>query len=108
MHRLKFWVFLPIALIFGCSDQLFQSNPSVAKPSPAVVKQTSPTLLAKASWASLCYSARAAINAVCFNGGNSGHKDAARDAQNSAANCLKYAWNKRCVGIPRRKIPKAK
>ncbi|WP_375514743.1 CAP domain-containing protein [uncultured Nostoc sp.] len=42
MRRLKFWVFLPIALIFGCSDQLFQSNPSVAYSNPAVVPQTSP------------------------------------------------------------------
>ncbi len=45
MRRLKFWVFLPIALIFCCSDQLFQSNPSVAYSNPAVVPQTSPTLL---------------------------------------------------------------
>ena len=30
MRRIKFWVFLPITLIFGCSDQLFQSSPSVA------------------------------------------------------------------------------
>ncbi|MBN3961130.1 CAP domain-containing protein [Nostoc sp. NMS8] len=50
MRRMKFWVFLPIALILGCSDQLLQSNPSVAKPNPAV--QTSPTLLAKASYLS--------------------------------------------------------
>lgn len=47
---MKFWVFLPIALILGCSDQLFQSNPSVANPNPAL--QTSPTLLAKASYLS--------------------------------------------------------
>ncbi|MEH2124635.1 CAP domain-containing protein [Nostoc sp.] len=52
MRRMKFWVFLPIALIFGCSDQLFQSNPSVANSNPAVVEQTSPTLLAKASYLS--------------------------------------------------------
>ncbi|MEH2434829.1 MAG: CAP domain-containing protein [Nostoc sp.] len=44
MRRLKFWVFLPIGLIFGCSDQLFQSNRSVAYSNPAVVPQTSPTL----------------------------------------------------------------
>ncbi|MCC5666070.1 CAP domain-containing protein [Nostoc sp. CHAB 5784] len=44
MRRMKFWVFLPIALIFGCSDQLFQFNPSVAYSNPAVVPQTSPTL----------------------------------------------------------------
>ncbi|MCC5598839.1 CAP domain-containing protein [Nostoc favosum] len=44
MRRMKFWVFLPIALIFCCSDQLFQSNPSVAYSNPAVVPQTSPTL----------------------------------------------------------------
>ncbi|MBG1264884.1 CAP domain-containing protein [Nostoc commune] len=44
MRRMKFWVFLPIALIFGCSDQLFQSNSSVAYSNPAVVSQTSPTL----------------------------------------------------------------
>ncbi|RCJ36732.1 serine protease [Nostoc punctiforme NIES-2108] len=52
MRRMKFWVFLPIFLIFGCSDQLFQSNPSVANSNPAVVEQTSPTLLAKASYLS--------------------------------------------------------
>ncbi|MEH2146917.1 CAP domain-containing protein [Nostoc sp.] len=52
MRRMKFWVFLPIALIFGCSDQLFQSNPSVANSNPAIVEQTSPTLLAKASYLS--------------------------------------------------------
>ncbi|MEH2356141.1 CAP domain-containing protein [Nostoc sp.] len=52
MRRMKFWVFLPIALIFGCSDQLFQSNPSVANSNPVVVEQTSPTLLAKASYLS--------------------------------------------------------
>ncbi|MEH2378390.1 MAG: CAP domain-containing protein [Nostoc sp.] len=45
MHLMKFWVFLPIALIFGCSNQLFQS-------SPAVVQPASPTLLAKASYLS--------------------------------------------------------
>ncbi|MCC5654293.1 CAP domain-containing protein [Nostoc sp. XA013] len=44
MRRMKFWVFLPIALIFGCSDQLFQSNSSVAYSNPALVPQTSPTL----------------------------------------------------------------
>ncbi len=52
MRPIKFWVFLPIALIFGCSDQLFQSNPSIANPNPTVVQQTSPTLLAKASYLS--------------------------------------------------------
>ncbi|MBG1243613.1 CAP domain-containing protein [Nostoc sp. NZL] len=52
MHRIKFWVFLPVALIFGCSNQLFQSSPSVANSNPAVVKPTSPTLLAKASYLS--------------------------------------------------------
>ncbi|MEH2044358.1 CAP domain-containing protein [Nostoc sp.] len=50
MHRMNFWVFLPITLILGCSNQLLQSNPSVANPNPAV--QTSPTLLAKASYLS--------------------------------------------------------
>ncbi|MEH2242316.1 CAP domain-containing protein [Nostoc sp.] len=44
MRRLKFWVFLPIGLIFGCLNQLFQSNQSVAYSNPAVVPQTSPTL----------------------------------------------------------------
>ncbi|MEA5624256.1 CAP domain-containing protein [Nostoc sp. UHCC 0251] len=52
MHRIKFWVFLPVALIFGCSNQLLQSSPSVANSNPAVVKTTSPTLLAKASYLS--------------------------------------------------------
>ena len=42
MRRLKIWVFLPIALIFSCLDQLFQSNSSVANSNPAVVSQTSP------------------------------------------------------------------
>ncbi|MBN4003433.1 CAP domain-containing protein [Nostoc sp. LPT] len=51
MRRLNFWVFLPITLILGCSNQLLQSNPSVANSNPAV--QTSPTLLAKASYLSL-------------------------------------------------------
>ncbi|AVH71325.1 CAP domain-containing protein [Nostoc sp. 'Lobaria pulmonaria (5183) cyanobiont'] len=50
MRRMNFWVFLPITLILGCSNQLLQSNPSVANPNPAV--QTSPTLLAKASYLS--------------------------------------------------------
>ncbi len=49
MHRIKLWVFLPVALIFGCSNQLFQSSPSVANSNPALVQPTSPTLLAKAS-----------------------------------------------------------
>ncbi|HYX17829.1 MAG TPA: CAP domain-containing protein [Nostoc sp.] len=44
MRRMKLWVFLPIALIFGYSDQLFQSNSSVAYSNPALVPQTSPTL----------------------------------------------------------------
>lgn len=52
MRRMKFWVFLPVALIFGCSDQLFQSKPSGANSNPAVVEQTSPILLAKASYLS--------------------------------------------------------
>ncbi len=52
MHRIKFWVFLPVTLIFGCSNQLLQSNPSVANSNPAVVKPSSPTLLAKASYLS--------------------------------------------------------
>ncbi|MBN3898089.1 MAG: CAP domain-containing protein [Nostoc sp.] len=52
MHRIRFWVFLPVTLIFGCSNQVFQSNPSVTKSNPAVVKPASPTLLAKASYLS--------------------------------------------------------
>ncbi len=52
MRRMNFWVFLPITLILGCSNQLLQSNPSVANSNPAVVEQTSPTLLAKASYLS--------------------------------------------------------
>ncbi|MGV0104023.1 CAP domain-containing protein [Nostoc sp. DSM 114167] len=52
MRRMNFWVFLPITLVLGCSNQLLQSNPSIAKPNPAVVKQSSPTLLAKASYLS--------------------------------------------------------
>lgn len=52
MRRINFWVFLPITLVLGCSNQLFQSNPSVANSNPAVVEQTSPTLLAKASYLS--------------------------------------------------------
>lgn len=47
---MNFWVFLPITLVLGCSNQLLQSNPSVANSNPAV--QTSPTLLAKASYLS--------------------------------------------------------
>ncbi|MEH2331255.1 CAP domain-containing protein [Nostoc sp.] len=50
MRGMNFWAFLPITLILGCSNQLLQSNPSVANPNPAV--QTSPTLLAKASYLS--------------------------------------------------------
>ncbi|MEH1997164.1 MAG: CAP domain-containing protein [Nostoc sp.] len=52
MHRFRFWVFLPLTLIFGCSNPLFQSTPSVEKLNPAVVKPASPTLLAKASYLS--------------------------------------------------------
>ncbi|MEH2450003.1 CAP domain-containing protein [Nostoc sp.] len=52
MRRLKFWVFLPFTLIFGCSNQMFQSNPSVTNSNPAVVQPASPTLLAKASYLS--------------------------------------------------------
>ncbi|MBN3908230.1 MAG: CAP domain-containing protein [Nostoc sp. NMS1] len=52
MHRIKLWVLLPVTLIFGCSNQLFQSSPSVANSNPAVVQSTSPTLLAKASYLS--------------------------------------------------------
>ncbi|MBN3945010.1 MAG: CAP domain-containing protein [Nostoc sp. NMS7] len=52
MHRLKFWVFLPITLIFDCSDQLFQFNPSMANSNPAVVPETSSTLLTNASYLS--------------------------------------------------------
>ncbi|MEH1882652.1 CAP domain-containing protein [Nostoc sp.] len=52
MRRIKFWVFLPATLIFGCSNQLFQSSPSVANSNPAVVEPTSPILLAKASYLS--------------------------------------------------------
>ena len=52
MHRIKFWVLLPVTLIFGCSNQLLQFNPSVANSNPAVVKPSSPTLLAKASYLS--------------------------------------------------------
>ncbi|MEH2287879.1 CAP domain-containing protein [Nostoc sp.] len=50
MRRINFWVFLPITLILGCSNQLLQSNPSVTNSNPAV--QTSPTLLAKVSYLS--------------------------------------------------------
>lgn len=52
MRRIKFWVFLPATLIFGCSNQLFQSSPSVANSNPATVESTSPILLAKASYLS--------------------------------------------------------
>ncbi|MDM9582664.1 CAP domain-containing protein [Nostoc sp. GT001] len=52
MRRMNFWVFLPITLVLGCSNQLFQSSPSVANSNPAVVEQSSPTLLAKASYLS--------------------------------------------------------
>ncbi len=45
MRRIRFWLFLPLLLIFGCSNHLFQS-------SPAVVQSASPTLLAKASYLS--------------------------------------------------------
>ena len=52
MYRVKFWVLLPVTLIFGCSNQLLQSNPSVANSNPVVVKPSTPTLLAKASYLS--------------------------------------------------------
>ncbi|WP_392530587.1 CAP domain-containing protein [Nostoc sp. C117] len=52
MRRLKFWAFFPLTLIFGCSDQLFQSRPTVANSKPALVEESSPTLLAKASYLS--------------------------------------------------------
>lgn len=52
MRRMKFWVFLPFTLIFGCSNQMFQSKPSVTNSNSAVVQPASPTLLAKASYLS--------------------------------------------------------
>ncbi|MBD2609859.1 serine protease [Nostoc linckia z18] len=52
MHRIKFWVLFPLTLIFGCSDQLLQSSPTVANSQPAVTKENSPTLLAKATYLS--------------------------------------------------------
>jgi uncharacterized protein YkwD len=52
MHRIKLWVLLPVTLILGCSNQLFQSSPSVANSNAAVVQPTSPTLLARASYLS--------------------------------------------------------
>ncbi|NEU78237.1 CAP domain-containing protein [Nostoc sp. UIC 10630] len=52
MHRIKLWVLLPVTLILGCSNQLFQSSPSVANSNSAVVQPTSPTLLASASYLS--------------------------------------------------------
>ncbi|MEH2084531.1 MAG: hypothetical protein V7K89_32555 [Nostoc sp.] len=50
MRHMNFWVFLPITLILGCSNQLLQPKPSVTNSNPAV--QTNPTLLAKASYLS--------------------------------------------------------
>ncbi len=52
MHPIKLWVLLPVTLIFGCSNPLLQSSPSVANSNPVVVQPTSPTLLAKASYLS--------------------------------------------------------
>ncbi|WP_341524590.1 CAP domain-containing protein [Nostoc sp. UHCC 0302] len=52
MRRIGFWLFLPVSLIVGCSNQLLQSRPSVAQSIPPVVQTTSPTLLAKASYLS--------------------------------------------------------
>ncbi|MEH2071158.1 MAG: CAP domain-containing protein [Nostoc sp.] len=52
MHPIKFWVFFPLTLTFGCSDRLLQSNPTVGKSQPAIVEKNSPTLLAKASYLS--------------------------------------------------------
>ncbi|MBW4674460.1 MAG: CAP domain-containing protein [Desmonostoc geniculatum HA4340-LM1] len=52
MQRIKFWVLFPLTLIFGCSNQLLQSSPTVAKSQPAVAKENNPTLLAKANYLS--------------------------------------------------------
>jgi uncharacterized protein YkwD len=52
MGRIKFWVLFSLTLIFGCSDQVFQSSPTVANSKPAVVQKNSPTLLAKATYLS--------------------------------------------------------
>jgi uncharacterized protein YkwD len=52
MRHIRFWVLLPVTLIFGCSDKLFQSSPSVAKSTPPVVQQASPNLFVKASYLS--------------------------------------------------------
>ncbi|MCF2149008.1 CAP domain-containing protein [Desmonostoc muscorum LEGE 12446] len=52
MQRIKFWVLFPLTLIFGCSNQLLQSSPTVAKSQPAVVEENNPTLLAKANYLS--------------------------------------------------------
>ena len=38
-----------------------------------------------------CEEARNAINQKCFNGGNSGHQEAARNARRAAANCMDIA-----------------
>jgi uncharacterized protein YkwD len=56
MHRLHTWVFIPIVLIASSCSQALQFNPSVAKstpsPVPSLVKNTSPTLLARANYLS--------------------------------------------------------
>ncbi len=52
MHRIKFWILFPLTLIFGCSEQLLQSSPTVANSQPEVAKENNPTLLAKANYLS--------------------------------------------------------
>ncbi|MBW4612974.1 MAG: CAP domain-containing protein [Desmonostoc vinosum HA7617-LM4] len=53
MRRIKFWIFLPVSMIFGCSNKVIQSHsPSVTKNTSNVVQETSPPVLAKASYLS--------------------------------------------------------
>jgi uncharacterized protein YkwD len=55
MLRIRYWIFLPVALIVSCSQQALQFNPSKAistnQPVPTVV-ENSETVIAKASYLS--------------------------------------------------------
>lgn len=52
MNRFGIWLFLPIALIASCYQQLIPNNQSVAQSPQSQAPTSSPTLLAKASYLS--------------------------------------------------------
>lgn len=46
------------------------------------------TLKARLAMNTACYNARDGINAICFDGGDQGHREAAKNAQTAAIKCL--------------------